>query len=107
LDDHCAAEIGERSAVKALRFASAVEENVRQGNDNVVDETPTLLRIHCIRLDDHCDHRLRLPRIQAMVRIHLLVGERSAVKALRFASAVEENVRQGNDNVVDETWSCC
>lgn len=35
------------------------------------------------------------------------IGERSAVKALRFASAVEENVRQGNDNVVDETWSCC
>jgi hypothetical protein len=32
-------EIGERPAVKSLRFASAVEENVCQGDDDVVDET--------------------------------------------------------------------
>lgn len=32
-------EIGQGSAVKPLRFARAVEEDVRQGDDDIIDET--------------------------------------------------------------------
>lgn len=32
------------------------------------------------------------------------IGKGSAVKPLRFACAVEENVRQSDDDIIDETW---